>query len=176
MNKPNTKIIHSAEQVKPQRSDLGIETVEQADSVMITQESFPWLTESMEVPAVRVTLETGHSFLYASAIKGNKTLEKLADAVPAEKSKQAEIGLFKAMPSLLENGSAPNIDAVMFSDGLMKVAKRGSDVARLVFARFETDKGETAIVKVGISSHKDQSRMNGIITKVKQGKRRKHDG
>lgn len=159
------------EQQEAQRPDLGIERIKQGEGVIITSEQLSWLTESVDVATVRVTLETGHSFLYGSVVSANNTLRKLASDVPPEKSRQAEIGLFKALPNLLENGSSPNIDTVMFGDAdvpLLKVAKRGSDVARLAFAMIPTENG-VAVVKVGIANHKDQSRMNGVITTAKKG-------
>jgi hypothetical protein len=162
--------------VPPERPDLGIESVQPGENVVISESQMPWLHDDYEIPTVAVTLEGGQTVQYGSVVGGNSTLRKLASHVPADKSLSAEAGLFKALPTWL-SGDHPNIDTVPSNTGegnLYKVAKNGKDVARLMFAKIVKDDTVT-IVKVGISSHKDQQRMLGVVS-GSSNKRRKHDG
>lgn len=159
-----------------ERPDLGIETILPGEPVQVSAEQMPWLHEAVEVPTVRLRLETGEELQYGSVVGGNATLSKIASHVPKEKSQSVEAGLFKALPAWL-HGDHPNIDVVMAELGterLFKVGKNGKDAARLVFAKIQEGDMVT-IVKVGISSHKDQQRMLGVMT-GSSNRRRKKDG
>ena len=168
---------HNAqEETQLERPDLGIESVRPGEPIKITESQMPWLHENVETPTVAITLESGQQVQYASVVGGNSTLRKLADHVPPAKSASAEAGLFKALPAWL-SGTHPNIDFVPFvagTENLYKVSKNGKDVARLVFAKIENE-GIVTIVKVGISSHKEQQRMLSILSGGKLD-RQKHDG
>ncbi len=161
---------------EPQRPDLGIETVSPSGLIRIPESTLPWAHEDYEVSTAFITLEDGTTVEYGSAVSANNSLVNIAGKVPPEKSRQAEAGLFKALPSFLNNQNHPNIDTVAMTESdqpVYKVAKRGNDVARLAFIRLE-NRGTPVIIKVGIARHKDQQRMMGILNGG--GQRRKRDG
>ncbi len=165
-----------------QRPDLGIETVTPSGDLTVTNGEFPWLTdESLEIPTVSVKLQgVEQAFRYGSLIGGNSSVAKLAAEVPDEQSHSAEAGLFKALPALLGNMPAPNIEsAVSYVDSVwpvLKVAKRGRDAARLYFSIITKEGQDPVVLRLGIAQHKKQQALQGTLSQTKGNKRRKHDG
>lgn len=164
-----------------QRPDLGVETIAQADAIQVSKEQFPWISDDVtEVPTVHVLLEDGDtSFRYGSLVGGNHAIEKLADDVPPQQSKNAEQGMFKALASLLNGRSAPSVDRMtQYVSGDMpvyKTAKKGADVARLYFAITSDENGQPVVFKLGVAQHKKQDSLLAIL-KNKPGDKRKKDG
>lgn len=164
-----------------QRPDLGVETITQADAITVTKEQFPWISENAtEVPTVSVLLEDGEtSFRYGSLVGGSHALEKLADDVPPQQSKNAEQGMFKALSALLNGQQAPSVDRMtQYVAGDMpvyKTAKKGADVARLYFAITTDEEGQPVVFKLGVAQHKKQDSLLALL-KNKPGEKRKKDG
>lgn len=166
------------QEVELQRPDLGIETVEAADPINVPESTLTWVKGGAELQAVKVTLETGQSFLYASAIGQHNTLRKLADRVPDSRQNDAEAGLFKALPQILNHESTPNIDTVAFAESdstILKTVKNGKNVARLAFTVTEID-GKVCVIKVGLANHDKQNQMANVMRGTGKKVRRKQDG
>jgi hypothetical protein len=162
-----------------QRPDVNIATVEASQSFPVEQANYPWLSSSAEVPTVMVKMVDGTEFRYGSLIGLSHGVEKIASEVPDAASKEAEERLFAALPFVLGGKSHPAVDSIINqydTTNLLKVGRRGPDAARLVFDVHRDQQGTPVVMRVGISRHKDQMRLMGIITRNNPQRRRKHDG
>lgn len=169
--------VSSEIQVEPQRPDINVETIKQAVPAKISQNQLPWITSSeLEIPLVRVLTTDGVAFRYGSAVKGNGSIERLADKVEVPKSVSAEQVMFKSLPMLFEGRMAPNIDRDTNTDAawpIFKVSKKGADAPRLFFTWFSDEQGPV-VVKLAIAQHKKQQELIGILRNTSN--RRKRDG
>ena len=164
----------------------GIESVGATDRrYILDPEAFPWLRlpSNVDVPVVTVSFvehdnDRLNQIYYGSSIGHHSGLVAMADAVPDEQSVSAERCMFKALPHIINKLDHPNIDKVPGSTSsltVFKTSKLGRDVARLVFAvDYETPC--PTVIRVGLSNHKQQQRMLGVITRSKQSRRRRRDG
>lgn len=162
-----------------QRPDLGIESVTSGEPILASTEDFPWVAQEGMVDTAHVTLEDGTEFQYGSLIGLSSSLAKIASDVPEQASINAEQGLFKSLPTILQNGFHPNIDSVpdaLSSTPMFKVAKSGRDAPRLFFTIVppETEGGLQTVLRVGIASHKKQGSLASLVTA--RGKRNYGDG
>lgn len=169
-------------QFEYQRQDIGvIDVVNDGRVVAFEEGSFPWLPNTSEVQTAKVTLDTGDKFRYGSLVGEHERMIKFASQVSDVESHKAEIGLFKAIPQILDKESAElpkNIDIVPSFIGIegvtmYKVAKQGKNAARLYFTLLR-DKSGVTVVKLGIASHDKQVAMQNIMSGRKS--RQKHDG
>ena len=179
--KPTLEIQPTPE-TEHQRPDIGIvEVINDSQKVKFDEGSFPWLPNTSEVQTAQVTLDTGDKFRYGSLVGEHERMIKFASQVSEVESHKAEIGLFKALPQILdkENADLPkNIDIVpgyVGIDGatLYKVAKQGKNAARLYFTMLR-DKTGITVVKLGIAPHDKQVAMQNVMSGSKT--RQKHDG
>lgn len=162
----------------------GIESIDNSSrKLLLPESSLPWVSEIKPLHVAEITLETGDSVGYCSAISLHNGITKIARKVPDQQSTSAEAGLFKSLPVLLadSNNLPPNIDTVpsytgVESDGMIyKVAKQGRNAARLYFMITNDRKGAPVVVKLGIASHDKQVELQSLFS----GKKRpsgKHDG
>ncbi len=164
-----------------QRPDLGVESVNPTDqNVQLSKEEFPWLAEDqVELHTVKVRLEDGTEFRYASAVSAHDGIADLAADVPHDRSLSAERGMFKGVAAILQGQTPSSIDTVVrkavdITPQLYKTAKRGNDVARLFFTVMEDEAGPF-VVKLGVASHKKQHKLMAIMN-GKPGKGRQIDG
>ncbi len=154
---------------------LGIERVNNtAEQITFPEGQFPWIEGPVSVNVAQIALETGENVEYGSITGRHSKLEKLADAVPADESHKAEIGLFKALPALLgdDKSSWPaNIEVVPDTEHLpykvLKVVRHGSNPARLYFSIFERDGKPPLVLKLGIAQQQKHLSVQKIITNRK---------
>jgi hypothetical protein len=162
-----------------QRPEVNIASVEMGDVYSVDRANYPWISGSADVPTVKVKMVDGTEFRYGSIIGLSNGVEKIASEVPEAASNEAEDRLFAALPFVLQGQAHPAVDKVMNqydTTDLLKVGRRGPDAARLIFDVHRDSDGQPVVMRVGISRHKDQMRLMGIISKNNPQRRRKHDG
>lgn len=168
------------QEASPQRPELGIDTVVPAEPYRVSANNYPWIQGDAEVSTVMVTMIDGTQFRYGSIVGLNNTVSKIAGNVPKHASARAEESLFMALPFVLRGETHPSVDRVINQydeTTLLKVGKKGPDAARLFFEVQQDEKTELPVVlRVGVSSHKEQTKLHGIITTLDSSQRRKHDG
>ncbi len=159
----------SPEQQSAQRPDLAIEeVVGPAKQYELSHETFPWIDkEGITLPLIEIVLaDCRRSVHYGSAVSGNATLTRIADKVSEQNSIAAEQSMFRGLPAILENRTAPNINAVTTVAAeapVFKTTKRGNNVPRIFFTVLEADSSRPIVVKLAVADHKKQQQVYGVM-------------
>lgn len=154
----------------PQRPDLGIMEVRgPCSEITLSRDDFPWLSDpESNLPLTEMSLvDTNRVIRYGSAVSGNKTLAKLASRVTQQSSINAERSMFKALPAIFENQTAPNVNSVTTAQGtanIFKTTKIGNNVPRIFFTILESASDKPIVVKIGVATHAKQQQVYGILT------------
>lgn len=155
--------------VPAQRPDLEIQEVRgPTSSIAVTHEDFPWISQEVDLPLTEIVLvDKARVIRYGSAVSENRTLKKLASKVSEQGSINAERSMFKALPAILSNATAPNVNAVTNAQGeanILKTTKIGNNIPRIFFTMLEPASDKPVVVKLAIANHKHQQQAYGIFT------------
>lgn len=167
-------------EIVAQRPDLDIQEVRgPSDEIIMTREEFPWLSSAKAcLPLTELVLiDQGQAIRYGSAVSENGTLKRLASRVNEQGSISAERSMFKALPAILKNETAANVNAVTVAQGsasVLKTTKRGNNIPRIFFTLLERDSDKPIVVKLAVANHKDQQQVYSVLTGSKL--QRKKDG
>lgn len=159
----------SPEQQSAQRPDLAVEeVVGPARKYELSYEAFSWIDKGgITLPLIEVVLvDCKRSVHYGSAVSGNATLARIADKVSERNSIACEQSMFRALPAILENRTAPSINAVnsIAADApVFKTTKRGKNVPRIFFTVLEADSDRPTVVKLAVADHKKQQQVLGVM-------------
>lgn len=93
-----------------------------ASPISIEAGSFPWLGgqkhESIQIQPYHFELHDGTEFLYASLIRHNSTLAKIADKVSHAESDRAQAMVFRGLPSILNGEPVKHVGKLDGSSNL----------------------------------------------------------
>jgi hypothetical protein len=137
--------------------------------VTMNQADYPWIAGDSPIQTFLVTLKTGTKFRFGSIIGLNKTIEKIAAAVPSAESASTQTALFMGLPALLSGKPASGISRVENSklpNSTLFIASRNLvSAAGLIFSvQAESDETRYPLVlRAGISTAKQRTRLLSVM-------------
>lgn len=145
----------------------GYSRVEQLETTsQITERELPWLSQGVQLSTVRCTLNSGNTFLLASAVSTHRALVEAADRMNAQQDRNTNNMFYSRIAGFVENNFTPSAQVNTFPEmtGLPTFCLRNEGGQRVYFSVLSNPQtSERLIIKLAACDKENQHRVLKVI-------------